>query len=142
MEKECCLAAFLQRRRQRVALMPLEIDEGDARVVSREGAYNVGADARRAAADEYRTRLETGIRRRRSSGPLPDEGLSVGVEQTRMRHVDSERQKLAEAGSAVRVEPTDNFLVADLQDGVGFGAGRLDHFDRRRQHRKPRLLRL
>ena len=69
-------------------------------------------------------------------------GLGVGIEQAGMRHVDPERQQFAEAGRAVRVEAADNLPLADLQHRMGLGAGRLDHFDRRGQHRKPGLLRL
>jgi len=40
-----------------------------------------------------------------------------------MRHVDPERQQLAEAGSPVGIEAADNLALADLQDSVGLSPG-------------------
>ena len=50
--------------------------------------------------------------------------------------------EFAQARRAVGIEAADDLLLAELQDRMGLGAGRLDHFDRRGQHRKPGLLRL
>ena len=60
-EKERRLAHLRQPRRQRLALVALEVDKRDARMIAGKSAYDVGADAGRAAADEHRTRLKAGI---------------------------------------------------------------------------------
>ena len=54
-------ALALHRRRHRFALRALHVDESDARVIAREGAHDVGADAGRAAADEHIAPGKTGI---------------------------------------------------------------------------------
>ena len=54
-------ALALHRRRHRFAFCALHVDESDARMIAREGAHEVGADAGRAAADEHIAPGKTGI---------------------------------------------------------------------------------
>ena len=49
---------------------------------------------------------------------------------------------LAETRRAVGVEAAHDLLLAEFQNRMGFGAGRLDHFDGRGHHRESGLLRL
>jgi hypothetical protein len=44
-----------------IAFCALHVDESDARVITSEGAHDVGADARRAAAYEHIAPGKTGI---------------------------------------------------------------------------------
>ena len=60
-EKKRRPALSLHRRRASLAFCALHVDESDARMIAREGAHDVGADAGRAAADEHIAPGETGI---------------------------------------------------------------------------------
>jgi hypothetical protein len=48
-------------RRHRFAFCALHVDESDARMIAREGAHEVGADAGRAATDEHSAPSKTRI---------------------------------------------------------------------------------
>jgi hypothetical protein len=60
-KKKRCPALALHRCRHCFAFRALHVDESDARVIAREGAHKVGADAGRAAAYEHIAPGETGI---------------------------------------------------------------------------------
>ena len=60
-QKQRRTALAFDRRRYRFAFCALHIDESHARVIAREGAHDIGADAGRTAADEHVAPGEAGI---------------------------------------------------------------------------------
>jgi len=59
-----------------------------------------------------------------------------------MRHVETERQRLAEARGLIRIEPADDFLIPESQDRMRLGARRLEDFNGGFRRRERGLLRL